>query len=447
MKGDFTRNTFNPKNHFARVLMQQGRVQLDSDWNEQSAILLHYLQTLAADLIGPHGGPANNLGFGIQTDDRGEDFAIGSGRYYVDGILCENEGAFAGEPITYANQPDYPEPPELSDLPLLVYLDVWERHLTYVQEPGIREVALKGPDTATRSKVVWQVKTVEGRTCPSQDEWAALVESWQPTYRGRLKAQAKLVDENDEDPCITPPDSRYRGTENQLYRVEIHRGGTVEEATFKFSRENGSVIFPILKAVSDAEAETTTVYLDDLGRDARFSLQEEDWVELVDDAITLHGKAENLMKISYVDHVDNYVILEGLPGEGGLNPDYRPLLRRWDHSSKKPNTTLGYPALADDGALKLAEDDWLLLEDGIQIYFESEPNNNAQVYRTGDYWLIPARTATGDVEWPGPSDDPDSVPPLGIEHHYAPLAIIITLEDEPEDCRCRLLTLCEVSAR
>jgi hypothetical protein len=33
MKGDFTRNTFVPSKSFSRVLMQQGRVQLDADWN------------------------------------------------------------------------------------------------------------------------------------------------------------------------------------------------------------------------------------------------------------------------------------------------------------------------------------------------------------------------------------------------------------------------------
>src|SRR5947199_10703486 len=68
MKGDFTRDTFNPAKHFLRVLMQQGRVQLDADTNEQTAILLHYMQTLAADLIGMHGGPDANIGFGILTD-------------------------------------------------------------------------------------------------------------------------------------------------------------------------------------------------------------------------------------------------------------------------------------------------------------------------------------------------------------------------------------------
>ena len=38
MKGDFSRLTFDPKKHYRRVLMQQGRVQVDADWNEQEAI-------------------------------------------------------------------------------------------------------------------------------------------------------------------------------------------------------------------------------------------------------------------------------------------------------------------------------------------------------------------------------------------------------------------------
>src|SRR5690242_11297792 len=108
MKGDFTRDTFLAANHFSRVLLQQGRVQLDSDLNEQIAILLHYLQGLAADLIGMHGGPLNNCAFQVLTKaDIGKlpdevkkslsvegstqdyDLLIGRGHYYVDGILCE----------------------------------------------------------------------------------------------------------------------------------------------------------------------------------------------------------------------------------------------------------------------------------------------------------------------------------------------------------------------
>jgi Family of unknown function (DUF6519) len=95
MKADLTRRTFDPLKHFTRVLMQQGRVQLDADWNEQSAELLHYLRALAADLIGPHGGPddgSGKTGFAISaftTKPDPPDFIIGAGHYYVDGILCE----------------------------------------------------------------------------------------------------------------------------------------------------------------------------------------------------------------------------------------------------------------------------------------------------------------------------------------------------------------------
>ena len=45
-RGDFTRDTFDPAKRFLRVLYQQGRVQLDADFNEQVSILLHYLQSL-----------------------------------------------------------------------------------------------------------------------------------------------------------------------------------------------------------------------------------------------------------------------------------------------------------------------------------------------------------------------------------------------------------------
>lgn len=61
------------------------------------------------------------------------------------------------------------------------------------------------------------------------------------------------------DPCITPPDARYRGAENQLYRVEIHRGSDAEPATFKWSRDNGTVVFIIRNIATDTD--TTTVII------------------------------------------------------------------------------------------------------------------------------------------------------------------------------------------
>src|SRR5512143_3141437 len=89
MKGDFSRDTFDPKNHYSRVLMQQGRVQTDADWNEQGAQVEYRLETEATDVIGACGAPIHQAGFAITSD--GKTLFISEGRMYVDGILAENE--------------------------------------------------------------------------------------------------------------------------------------------------------------------------------------------------------------------------------------------------------------------------------------------------------------------------------------------------------------------
>ena len=68
MKGDFSRDTFDPSKHYQQVLMQQGRAQLDADWNEEAAVGLHRDETTTADVIGKCGGPADGAAFGVFTD-------------------------------------------------------------------------------------------------------------------------------------------------------------------------------------------------------------------------------------------------------------------------------------------------------------------------------------------------------------------------------------------
>src|SRR5258708_5413603 len=67
-------------------------------------------------------------------------------------------------------------------------------------------------------------------------------------------------------------------------------------------------------------------------------------------------------------------------------------------------------------------------------------------YRSGDYWLIPARVLTGKIEWPESDGTALALPAKGIEHHYAPLAMIAAIAASPyvdiqEDCRCRFAPL------
>jgi hypothetical protein len=132
----------------------------------------------------------------------------------------------------------------------IIYLDAWEHHATHLENPYIREVALGGPDTATRAQVIWQVrvkgimKDENGDILPTDNtasklkfkperwrDWIAAHESPKPKMRARINDDKPA----DPDPCSSSPDARYRGLENQLYRVEVHRSGTAETATFKWS--------------------------------------------------------------------------------------------------------------------------------------------------------------------------------------------------------------------
>ncbi|MGK9169283.1 hypothetical protein KXR53_23415 [Inquilinus limosus] len=536
MKADISRTTFNRLKHFSRVVAQQGRVQLDADWNEQSSIMLYQLRCLAADIIGPAGGPAGHLGFGFTDLDpsivtaAGGDFAIGAGRYYVDGILCELDATWL--PVTFADGQNRVRPAELSvdgrpfrvnqyvglmdadpatgippvrariididyaervltltdigpfaskepkqprlqrittfrtqpegvsarfaDLDkgvLQLYLDVWERLVTHVEDDAIREVALNGPDTSARTKVVWQVGALQANgaaaACMTPD---ALREALQPADRGRLRARVR-PGPTDTDPCTIDPDAAYRGHENQLYRVEIHRGSAGgAKPTFKWSRENGAVVLPILSANG------STLVLDSLGRDDRFGLVEGDWVEVQDDDSVAANRADALLRVQSIHRGKRRVILSGsVPGEVGRDPSKHPLLRRWDQKEGDAEAG-GFPLDQDDHAVPIpdaaaGQEAWIELEDGVEIQFVAPGDS---VYRTGDYWLIPARVATGDVEWPhetvpGTGEKrPLAILPHGVTHHYAPLGIVQWDGNSftpIRDCRLQLPGATPVAAR
>ena len=438
MYGDFSRLTFAPEKNFSAVLIQQGRVMLDADANEHTAILLHQLRQAISDIVGPYGAPAgDDANFAITLDSSSGQPVLGiaPGRYYVGGLLCEAHGA-----TTYYEQPDAFLDPELAsdqlpdDGPYLVYLRAWERHISAVEDPSIRELALgdNGPDTAARSKVVWQVVAaaefppgsgdlVENWPALDRDEARTRWESWEEDRatadRPGLRARARSDSADALEPCLASPDAGYRGLENQLYRVEVHTGGPAADATFKWSRENGAAVFPI-ESLSGTGATVAT-----LGRDPGLGLAAGDWVEVLDDRSVLRGDRQPLVRVASVDPLERLVVLEEPPdGAVGQNPALHPILRRWDQ--QEGPATSGFPELdADTGLLQVeegtGEGDWLKIEDGVEIQFQ--PGGQ---YSAGDYWLIPARTAIEDVDWPEEAGAPAARPPLGVDYGYAPLALV-----------------------
>ena len=96
MSFDSSRFTFNPRRDFLGVVMEQGRVQLDSDWNEWQAEFARRIQAGTLDILGPSAYPVNITPNAFQitatSGSGGNQITIGAGRYYVDGLLAENHG-------------------------------------------------------------------------------------------------------------------------------------------------------------------------------------------------------------------------------------------------------------------------------------------------------------------------------------------------------------------
>ena len=458
MKGDFSRQTFDPRRHYSGVLMQQGRVQLDADWNEQESIQRRRTQLEAQDVIGRCGAPRDEAGFEVAL--AGNALTIGAGRFYVDGLLAESET----DALAYEAQPDLLDPPSwldalgAADTNLgLVYLDVWERHITPLDDRLLREVALGGPDTATRVKTVWQVrilpiaatgdpallKKLQAQRAKLQQKLddltaaggdtteveAAIAEvdaklaglSARPGCDDQLDAWDELVADPDrrlnarsqppanvDGPCVVPPSAGYRRLENQLYRVEVHQAGPRASATFKWSRDNGTVVTSVEK-ISGKD-----VIVHDLGPDDVLGFADGQWVELTDDALELAGTPGQLLQIDTITASQRRVTLKVAPTPlaavaDGIDPARHPKLRRWDQKTDATATGVAMTA------------GWLALEDGVEVQFSDAD------FRSGDYWTIPARTATGELEWPPfaiPNLAPEPQLPRGIRHHFCRLALI-----------------------
>jgi uncharacterized protein DUF6519/parallel beta helix pectate lyase-like protein len=455
MSGDYSRVRFDPKNDFSGVLMQQGRVQLDSDWNELIALLDRRLRAETTDIIGRATVPKETPdGFRIQI--AGGVITIGRGRIYVDGLLAENHGKApldfdpvlaeqrGTQAVPYNEQPYFPNvsvvaPAPSSGGPHLVYLDVWQREVTHLQDGELIEKAV-GVDTTARVQTVWQVKLLSdvgnGATCGSPIEaWNALT----APSAGRLSSKAVGVPTN-TDPCLIPPSGGYRGLDNRLYRVEIHDGGPSGTATFKWSRDNASVATSVTAITALDKLTVASV-----GRDSVMHFKIGDWIEITDDWLEFARQPGVnpvppgvMAQVQSVDDANRMITLVsplpanvfGTDAQGNTDPLRHTRVRRWDQSGQVRDTNgnllVDLNAPGSKGAIPVpAAGTSIVLEDGVQITFDTPAGG---IYKIADYWNFAARTTDASVE------ELKQSPPLGVHHHFCRLALVM-FPNSITDCR------------
>ncbi len=447
MAFDVSRFTFDAWKDYFGVVMEQGRVQTDADWNEWLAEFARRVDAGTLDIIGRAVVPATTPdAFSITIPSAGSDLTIGCGRMYVDGLLVENHGpwvngaynrtnavwdpaleemsgapqpappAGTGQTVDFTQQRYYPGASlaSLTAGQYLAYLDVWRRPVVYLQDNSLVDKAI-GLDTSGRLQTAWQVRLMpvpQGQTwtCSTPD-----AQIFPGPSAGRLSTNVEP--NSTAGPCCLTTGAGYTGVENQLYRVEIHNGGSPGDpanpkgATFKWSRENASVatlVTNIAPATNSLNKPAFELTVTSLGRDNVLGFTPGAWIELIDETLDLTVGAGEMYLIDSVDFSAKTITLTtqlqasshftyAAPAAAALTR-----IRRWDQSgvvyqSDGKTVWCDLGQAGGGGVIPVpASNTTLILENGVVVTFSLASASGA--FDVGDFWTFAARTADGTVE-------------------------------------------------
>jgi len=370
MKGDFSRLSFDQNKRYSAVLMQQGRLQLDSDWNEQVQIAEHRYNAFFRDLVGRSGTPRGDMEMRLVLDEESKSLSLTKGAFYIDGLLIEND----------SQQDELPVPDEKGDY--LYYLDAWTREVNAAEDDTLIDPAV-GLETTTRLKTEWEV-----RYWPVDAEVNALQNTYQKgdwpelssgDWWRRFSTGTMRIDSLEE----------IKIKDNCLYRIEVHQDDTESpEHIFKWSRNNASVSAEVVADGNAFTVKNNNTYLENALKGAA-------WIELC-----VPGKTGFLVDMS--ENTGNTFengILTLVEVPETLQETSRLTICLWDGI---------FPEVENEKESSLER------ELGIALTYEPE-----KFYRNGDYWLILIRDGQ-IVNWKSGVEKA----PNGIEHHFAALGIV-----------------------
>ncbi len=418
MKTQMSRDIFDALKRYSGVYQQMGRMLTDSDWNELADIARHRLNDALFDVIGSGTPRSRGLMTVVENPDGTRTYSLRWGYAYVDGIIAQvrpdPEAVLsdpAGVALEYEHQADFPSPPALPAGDHTLYLDVWERAVTALEDAELRDPGLHGADTCTRSQTMAQVKW-----CPTNIDPEDPAQN-PPIGAAKLSLQLRVAS-SDPDPCdpCAHEIKLHDKVGNYLFRVEIHRvdydgSGTPNRVVLKWSGENG--------AEQVAIGSEPTGFITN-----RFAYE------------FFSGAAEDFASEKHLGrhHATGFVPTSGVLTRG--YPDTVPggysLVRRWD----------GFCELEKDGT------DWTLVAGGVDRGRDLTTGSSADAHGHvdegpavtinldgvtltidldnhqvlgGDFWQVPVRQAVhveGDVLLA-------TQEPAGILHHYMTLGSVL----------------------
>ncbi|MCP4936302.1 MAG: hypothetical protein GY927_19380 [bacterium] len=332
-----------------------------------------------------------------------------AGTYEIDGLTSKTEGGI---------WPDvsFPLPENINSLfagaangdRFAAYLEIRERHFTAVDDQGILEEALGGEhDTTTRTEAVAQIKLAP-YTALTVDEVRAVFDHGVQLPGGGLVVSTPPGVAS-ADPCDLPTPGGYTGLENRLYRFEVHQASDLL-TVIKWSRENGSELFPVL-----------TLNTGSLTVSAHYEIRDGDLVEILSDAIELSDSTEAALDMGLVRPQLMVGDLVRLVEAGTIASG-----QQREFTFEDPRTQAAIPALDitryATAGLKLRRWSNAFIRNGLGVeMFNIEDGIEVEVsgsFEPADWWQYEARV--GDANANGPW----IAAPHGPERLYAPLAVL-----------------------
>ncbi len=411
MKGDFSKWHFDRNNNFNGVLHQQGRVLLDSDWNDQTKINSDWQDKAGQDIIGQ--------GVAAVPADEYNNFKVMEAKaelydhVHVELIVIPGKIWADGLPLTLPSEKSHPayvkrlatyfpsRPPDPAEnIRDMVFLEVWREAINGFQLPNLLiEPALAGPDTTERvhTAVAFRLLRLnEDDTCYN------IAEKLKDDFnnKGKLTVSLRQGIPPSKD-CPVAESGGYSGLEHNLYRIEIADINDPSRPMFKWSQFNGGLVGRgIFDATNNKVTITANLQAIVTSNIDEFYLEAGEY-----DSDLGYWKVTYGAKVTLNN--ENELELPGHPTFGSVPVSSEPVFFRLWNGIRYIDEFPKPPAIPEPRELR----------DGIRLEFDTPTASN---YKHGDFWTFPVRA--GGINNETPLIDEEL--PEGIHYHRVPLAIL-----------------------